>query len=73
MGDDDLLEIVGQSSQETVLQSHLKKLFAGIHNIGLNKESNKIYEMRSLEGEVVELDKPVDVGRPVEVWIHERI
>lgn len=55
-----------------MLQSHLKKLFAGIHNIGLNKGSNDIYEMRSLEGEIVQLDKPVDVERPVEVRMHER-
>ena len=29
LGDDDLLEIVGQSTNPTVIQSHLKKLFQG--------------------------------------------
>ncbi|KRT83669.1 hypothetical protein AMK59_3304, partial [Oryctes borbonicus] len=70
LGDDDLLEVVGQSSQESVIQSHLKKLFAGIHSIKLDKQSNKIIDMCSLEGEVVELNKPVDVNQPVEVWLN---
>jgi dynein heavy chain 2 len=29
LGDDDLLEIVGQSTNPTVIQAHLKKLFQG--------------------------------------------
>lgn len=29
IGDDDLLEILGQSTNPLVIQSHLKKLFAG--------------------------------------------
>lgn len=33
LGDDDLLEILGQSKNPTVIQSHLKKLFAGIHKV----------------------------------------
>jgi dynein heavy chain 2, cytosolic len=31
LGDDDLLEILGQAQNRAVIQSHLKKLFAGIH------------------------------------------
>ncbi len=34
LGDDDLLEILGQSKNPAVIQSHLKKLFAGIHKVG---------------------------------------
>lgn len=29
IGDDDLLEILGQATNPTVIQSHLRKLFAG--------------------------------------------
>lgn len=29
IGDDDLLEILGQATNPTVIQSHLKKLFGG--------------------------------------------
>ncbi|GJQ81470.1 btv [Trypoxylus dichotomus] len=70
LGDNDLLEVVGQSSQENVIQSHLKKLFAGIHSIKLDKQGCKIVEMRSLEGETVELNKPVDVSQPIEIWLN---
>ncbi len=33
IGDDDLLEILGQSTNPQVIQTHLKKLFAGICSI----------------------------------------
>ncbi|KAJ7371958.1 Cytoplasmic dynein 2 heavy chain 1 [Desmophyllum pertusum] len=35
IGDDDLLEILGQATNPLVIQSHLKKLFAGITQCGL--------------------------------------
>lgn len=34
LGDDDLLEVLGQSNNPEVIQGHLKKLFAGIHKVG---------------------------------------
>jgi len=34
LGDDDLLEVLGQASNLSVIQTHLKKLFAGIHRVG---------------------------------------
>ena len=67
LGDDDLLEIVGQSSKEHVIQSHLKKLFAGIHSTKVDENSKKIIAMCSLEGEIVNFEKPVDINKPVEV------
>jgi dynein heavy chain 2, cytosolic len=33
LGDDDLLEILGQAKSADVIQTHLKKLFAGIHKV----------------------------------------
>jgi dynein heavy chain 2, cytosolic len=33
LGDDDLLEILGQARNPQVIQAHLKKLFAGIHKV----------------------------------------
>lgn len=33
LGDDDLLEILGQANKQEVIQSQLKKLFAGIHRV----------------------------------------
>ena len=39
LGDDDLLEILGQSKNPAVIQSHLKKLFAGIHKVKFSQAS----------------------------------
>lgn len=33
IGDDDLLEILGQSQCPQVIQNHLKKIFSGIHKV----------------------------------------
>ena len=33
LGDDDLLEILSQSTNSNIIQSHLKKLFQGIHTV----------------------------------------
>lgn len=67
IGDDDLLEIVGQSSKEQVIQTHLKKLFAGIHSIQLDESRKFINAICSSEGEIVSLIKSVDINHPVEV------
>ena len=40
IGDDDLLEILGQAKNPAVIQSHLKKLFSGIHKVAFNKENS---------------------------------
>lgn len=65
--DDDLLEIVGQSSKEQVIQLHLKKLFAGIHSIKLGASKNTIIAICSAQGEVVSLSQSVNINQPVEV------
>ncbi|KAF3823514.1 hypothetical protein GH733_006982 [Mirounga leonina] len=53
LGDDDLLEVLGQSTSPSVIQSHLKKLFAGINSVCFDEESKHITAMKSLDGEVV--------------------
>jgi dynein heavy chain 2 len=67
LGDDDLLEILGQSTKEQVIQAHLKKLFAGIHSVVFDDDGQNIMAMKSLEGEVVHLNKHVRVTQQVEV------
>lgn len=67
IGDDDLLEILGQATNPTVIQSHLKKLFAGIHSVQFGAEDTEIVAMKSLEGEVVPLKRPVPISPEVEV------
>ena len=67
IGDEDLLEILGQATQPEVIQSHLKKLFAGIHSVSFSGNYQQILSMRSLDGEVVPLSRPVTVTTDVEV------
>ncbi|XP_065833043.1 cytoplasmic dynein 2 heavy chain 1-like isoform X2 [Oscarella lobularis] len=69
IGDDDLLEILGQATNPAVIQSHLKKLFAGIHSVEFDQEHAHIVAMKSLEGEVVPLKRPVVITTEVEVWL----
>ncbi|XP_029136209.2 dynein cytoplasmic 2 heavy chain 1 [Labrus bergylta] len=71
IGDDDLLEILGQATNPTVIQSHLKKLFAGIHSVVFDEQCQHIVAMCSLEGEVVPLRNLVRISGLVEVWLSE--
>uniref|UniRef100_A0AAR5QG76 Dynein heavy chain linker domain-containing protein n=1 Tax=Dendroctonus ponderosae TaxID=77166 RepID=A0AAR5QG76_DENPD len=73
LSDDDLLEIIGQSSKEQVIQSHLKKLFAGVYSVQLDATSANIVAMCSLQGEVVKLENAVTIQRPVEEWLGELV
>ncbi|XP_076467409.1 LOW QUALITY PROTEIN: cytoplasmic dynein 2 heavy chain 1-like [Babylonia areolata] len=69
IGDDDLLEILGQSTNPTVIQTHLKKLFAGIHSVDFDDNKQHIIAMKSLDGEVVPLKHKVQIVEQVEAWL----
>uniref|UniRef100_A0A671UXN0 Cytoplasmic dynein 2 heavy chain 1 n=1 Tax=Sparus aurata TaxID=8175 RepID=A0A671UXN0_SPAAU len=71
IGDDDLLEILGQATNPTVIQSHLKKLFAGIHSVVFDEQCQHIVAMCSLEGEIVPLRNLIQISSLVEVWLSE--
>ncbi|XP_058542508.1 cytoplasmic dynein 2 heavy chain 1 isoform X7 [Neofelis nebulosa] len=70
IGDDDLLEILGQSTSPSVIQSHLRKLFAGINSVCFDEESKHITAMKSLEGEVVPFKNKVLISNNVETWLN---
>ncbi|XP_040514464.1 cytoplasmic dynein 2 heavy chain 1 isoform X1 [Gallus gallus] len=70
IGDDDLLEILGQSTNPLVIQTHLKKLFAGIHSVSFDEEFKYIVAMKSVEGETVPLRNKVLLSNDVEVWLN---
>ncbi|XP_071453347.1 dynein heavy chain, cytoplasmic isoform X3 [Hetaerina americana] len=59
VGDEDLLEIIGNSKNIARLQKHFKKMFAGVASIILNEESNVIIGIASREGEEVKFENPV--------------
>ncbi|KAG5491847.1 hypothetical protein JIQ42_01756 [Leishmania sp. Namibia] len=71
ISDDDLLEILAQSNNPTVIQLHLKKLFMGIHSVQFDAQRENILQIQSLEGEVVTLLKPVRVAEVVETWLSQ--
>lgn len=71
IGDDDLLEILGQAKNPLVIQSHLKKLFQGIHKVKFNADNTQIIGMVSSAGEVVDLETPVQVSEKVEEWLEQ--
>jgi len=53
VGDEDLLEIIGNSKNVPRLQKHFKKMFAGIHQILLDEEQTQVMGIASKEGEEV--------------------
>lgn len=53
VGDEDLLEIIGNSKNVARLQKHFKKMFAGIAAIILNEDNTVINGIASREGEEV--------------------
>ena len=69
IGDDDLLEILGQSTNPNVIQTHLKKLFAGIHSVEFDEAYEHITAMKSLDGEVVPFRRKIKIQSEVEVCV----
>lgn len=59
VGDEDLLEIIGNSKDIVRIMKHLKKMFAGISTIKLDEDLTQIQGMASREGEEVNFSEPV--------------
>lgn len=59
VGDEDLLEIIGNSKEILRIMKHLKKMFAGISTIILDDELTQIQGMTSREGEEVQFKTPI--------------
>lgn len=59
VGDEDLLEMIGNSKEPLQIQRHLSKMFAGISSLEMDGGSSVILGMVSREGEVVKFRQPV--------------
>ena len=70
IGDDDLLEILGQAKNPAVIQNHLKKLFQGIHRVQFNEAQSGIVAIQSSAGETVVLNTVVQLNDDVEDWLN---
>ena len=53
VGDEDLLEIIGNSKNVAKLQKHFKKMFAGVSSILLNEDNTEVLGICSREGEEI--------------------
>ncbi|DBA00111.1 TPA: hypothetical protein N0F65_000402 [Lagenidium giganteum] len=69
IGDEDLLEILGQSQNPSVIQSHLKKLYQGVHRVEFSEQRDQIVAMLSSANEKVVLHSPVQITSAVEEWL----
>ena len=63
VGDEDLLEIIGNSKAIGKLQKHFKKMFAGVHGLILSDDEKIIKGVTSKEGEVLHFSTPVDTNK----------
>ncbi|KAJ3411544.1 hypothetical protein HDV05_002063 [Chytridiales sp. JEL 0842] len=63
VGDEDLLEIIGNSKDVLRIQKHFPKMFAGISTIILSEDELSISAMVSREGETVRLKTPVSLQK----------
>ncbi|ORY81439.1 dynein heavy chain, cytosolic [Protomyces lactucae-debilis] len=69
VGDEDLLEILGNSKDLIRVQKHLKKMFAGINSLLLDDTNQNIVGFFSKEGEHVELIEPVSTESKINEWL----
>ncbi|XP_047193613.1 cytoplasmic dynein 1 heavy chain 1 isoform X1 [Scophthalmus maximus] len=61
VGDEDLLEIIGNSKNVPKLQKHFKKMFAGVSSILLNEDNTVVLGICSREGEEIVYKTPVSI------------
>ncbi len=62
VGDEDLLEIIGNTKNVARLQKHFKKMFAGVNMILLNDDNTVVNGISSKECEEVMFKNPVSIA-----------
>ncbi|KAI9886106.1 MAG: Dynein heavy chain, cytoplasmic [Watsoniomyces obsoletus] len=70
VGDEDLLEIIGNSNDVLRVTKHFKKMFAGVSGLLIEEESD-IVGISSRDGEEVRLKKPISLIRTPKIneWL----
>ncbi|RKP12335.1 dync1h1 protein, partial [Piptocephalis cylindrospora] len=66
VGDEDLLEIIGNSKEVSRIQKHMRKMFAGLAGIileGEDTDDTRIMGMTSKEGEEVRFVRPISLSQ----------
>ena len=75
VGDEDLLEIIGNSNDPVKVQRHLNKMFAGINSLEYENQGTDyvITAMVSKEGEIVPFHKPIIITpkTSIVIWLSQ--
>ncbi|KAJ1827395.1 dynein heavy chain, partial [Coemansia sp. RSA 2708] len=71
VGDEDLLEILGNSKDVTRIQKHLRKMFAGLAQLQLSEDETEILGMASREGEQVAFGRAIVLAQHAKIndWL----
>ncbi len=69
MGDEDLLEIIGNSKEIKMVQRHFPKMFAGITGMSFEKEGDQLNGMYSREGEYVKFSNHVLISEDPTIYV----
>jgi dynein heavy chain 1 len=70
VGDDALLEIIGNSKDISKIQRHFRKLFAGVQSVKLSEDEKYAIGCESAEGETMQYREPVLVeGERINIWL----
>ena len=74
VGDEDLLEIIGNASDFDRIQRHMQKMFPGINSLILSNDKGCITGIGSREGEQVPLQSSIELtGRRVNEWLEDLV
>ncbi|PIA14754.1 hypothetical protein COEREDRAFT_46106 [Coemansia reversa NRRL 1564] len=71
VGDEDLLEIIGNAKDVPRIQKHLRKMFAGLAFVQLSEDCSQILGMSSKEGEQVPFRQPLVLAQYTKIneWL----
>ncbi|KAH8413035.1 hypothetical protein KR009_007595, partial [Drosophila setifemur] len=86
LGDDDLLELLGQASKDAdVIQRHIRKLFPGCHSLSIQQanpnpptsspDANQfsIVAVHSADGDELRLSQPIEMRGDIERWLNQLV
>ena len=71
VGDEDLLEIIGNSKDVTNVQRHFPKMYAGITTVNSQESGDVVIGMNSREGESVKFEKDIKISEDPKIngWL----
>ena len=69
VGDEDLLEIIGNSKEIKMVQRHFPKMFAGITAMNYEADGDHLIGMYSREGEYVPFSNKVVISEDPTIYI----